>query len=77
MKTKKKSKDHPVLRSRPKSNYWGDADAGHGQIIGGGGAVKLLGGYPPSPRVSAPLCLPHGGRFTLPLVIAEHHAGKL
>ena len=48
VKTKKKSKNHPALRCRPWSNYWGDA-------------VKLVGGYIPHiphPRVSAPLSVP-------------------
>ena len=47
VKTKKKSKDHPALRCKPKSNSWGDA-------------VKLLGGEDISPRppgVSATLSI--------------------
>ena len=31
----------PALRRRPESNYWGDADVDHTQIIGGD-TVKLL-----------------------------------
>ena len=39
----------PALICRPESNYWGDADVDHTQIIGGD-TVKLLGGcIPPSP----------------------------
>ena len=41
----KRSKRHPALSCRPQSNYWGDADVEHSQIIGGD-AVKLLGMYP-------------------------------
>ena len=60
VKTKKKRntfflefKWSPTLRCTPESNYWGDADVGHTQTIGGD-TVKLLGGIYP-PRVSAPL----------------------
>ena len=55
----------PALRCIPESNYWGDADVDHTQIIGGD-SVKLLGGihsnywgdvspHPPPLRVLAPL----------------------
>ena len=40
-----KIKWRPALKCWPESNYWGDADVDHNQIIGGK--------YPP--RVSAPL----------------------
>ena len=42
-------KSRPALRCTPKSNYWGDADVDHTQIIGED-TVKLLEGiYPPIP----------------------------
>ena len=44
----------PALRcSTPESNYWGDADVDHTQIIGGD-SVKLLGGYIPHPPPPPP-----------------------
>ena len=43
-----------TLRCTLQSNYWGDADVDQTQTIGGD-TVKLLGGYIPLSRVSAPL----------------------
>ena len=46
-------KGRPALRRTPESNYWGDADIDHTQIIGGiqsnywGGYSQIIGGYIP------------------------------